>query len=79
MASMMLLKCAHRSVQRSLKPSMEFVFKLLYHAHADPLNVIRRILHIESPSWMTKSKLPCIFCTCSPGSVKPSSCPDLFL
>jgi hypothetical protein len=50
MASMMVLKCAHRLTQRSLKPSMELGFKLLYHAHVDPLKVIRRILHIESPS-----------------------------
>jgi len=46
MASMMVLKCAPRSAQRSLKPSMKLGFKLLYHAHVDPLKVIRRILYM---------------------------------
>jgi hypothetical protein len=52
---------------------------LLYQTRVDPLKVMGRIFNITSPSWMIKSRLLCIFWTCSHGSVKLLSCLKLFL
>jgi hypothetical protein len=58
--------------QRSLKSMIEPSSMLLYQACADPLKVVRRILYIISPSYMTNSRLLCMFWTRSHGSVRPS-------
>jgi hypothetical protein len=42
---------------RSLKQVIELDSRFLYQAHADTLKLLGRILHIESLSWMTNSRL----------------------
>jgi hypothetical protein len=69
---MLVLKRATILTYRSLKPSIEFGFRLLYQARVDLLKVVGNNLHIESWSWMVNSKLLHIFFTCSLRLVKPS-------
>ena len=72
LAGILVLNCSTGLVQRLLNLSIEFGSKLLYQACTDPLKVVGSILHIETRSWMTNSKLLRIFYSCSLGLVKSS-------
>jgi hypothetical protein len=48
LAGMLVLNCDTSSVQRSIKPIIEPSIGLLYHALADPLKLVNRILHMAS-------------------------------
>ena len=76
LVGMLVLKCATSLAYRSLNPSIEFDSKLLYKVCTHLSKVIESTLHIESWSWMIKSKLLHIFLHAPLGCLNHHSCPS---